>query len=266
MVSFSNNFNILGKMKSTFSLLTIFVLLYDTNTATILCGENSAFVPWTGKCEELALLPWLRETGADGPCPPGHWLIVDGNTVRCELYKCEDYKYYLNGYCYFSHNLKCQQGLILGVNSEGQTVCKCGDLQYYHKPTNACYKPYTQGPCPKKFLFLPEGNALFTCQFNECDDGFVFAPKFGCVQLDVKDSCLSTSDVLGQYSVVQGTSQLEIDCVGKLVEDPLSAIIRVPCKSGFFKSVDGSCKEGVSILCPEEQSLIFGECRDWEFK
>lgn len=47
----------------------------------------------------------------------------------------------------------CQPSLQLIVNEHGEPECECPLTRVWHSPSQACYAPFKQGPCPKGQIF-----------------------------------------------------------------------------------------------------------------
>ncbi|XP_043480417.1 uncharacterized protein LOC122510074 isoform X2 [Leptopilina heterotoma] len=146
---------------------------------------------------------------------------------------------------------QCPTGLIYYPSDENYTtlICDCSDdeLQIYDPETDACYYPYTRGPCaPEYYYVLPEGEEVAECEPNPCDEGLV-PYDGGCYKLGASEPPCKQNVT---YLTVELIT-LKIKClkpfgrVAGYVHTIYGGIINAPlkeCRKGSRRIYSGKCK------------------------
>ncbi|KAK7079712.1 hypothetical protein SK128_026932 [Halocaridina rubra] len=150
----------------------------------------------------------------------------------------------------------CPQGQFLLTNEYGNAECDCEPGKAYHGLTNACYEPYSQGPCPPgQIIKVMDNNGRGTAQCvpnpcpaqkmvmldSKCQVQDVSLKEFGtlggtCYTIGTKGPC--TSGILAIDSIL-----MEPLC---LLETTVHSIFNLPnlrdCSEGGIRDGQGRCR------------------------
>lgn len=247
------------------------------------CNSMAGRVLWpaTNECVELL---------TQGPCPPGHWVQLSnpGSVPVCARQPCRPGEALLDGrVCHTTaDSTVCPPTQQLLTNEFGEAECDCGPGLVYHLPTDTCYTPYTQGPCPPGEVIKvmdAEGSGQAACVVNPCPSPSMvpleencsvstrMGPNTNCHVLDTQGPCVS-----GFLTIDESLSEpicLETHSIFNLPNTKL-------CPRGSKRDSIGRCRRNLGLthgdlppivtsrprpqkdgrLCPTGQVLVSGTC------
>lgn len=259
----------------------------DVRSSGRKCNPFTGEVIWpdTGECVTLL---------TQGPCPIGSWIKLTLPELKpvCEPRPCEEGQA-LMGDDDLCHMLEaesmCPPGQSLLNNEFGMAECDCISGTVYHSLSQACHKPYTQGPCTHGQIIKvldSEDRGKVECVPNPCQeenmvmldaqckvhDTFT-TPNGTCYRIGAQGPCISS--ILSIDEVM-----MEPDC---FLETEPHTIFNLPnirgCQRGSIRDIRGRCRRDFSKqfgklpsvvtsspgsyngrLCPKGQILLGGTC------